>query len=146
MTRRRLRIGERVALVGVLAGLLAVLAVLPRPFSSPIRRVANYVTNGADPIWNSPAVDGAALRRGGRILPDSRAATYYIWTRPDPQLGHDLIGGSMLFFLPGRPAASPREARWVLSYEAPRRLPAGVRAVRSYTLGPHIYLFRVRPA
>ena len=140
MSRRTLRIG----VVAVLTVLTLALAVAPAPLGSPIRKLANYRADTRDPIFNSPAVEGSALRKGGRILPDSTSSTYYIYTRPDPQLGHDLIGASLLFFLPGRPVPSPAEARWVLSWDAPSRLPAGVDAVRTYRLGERIYLVRIR--
>ena len=56
----------------------------------------------------------ARMRRAGAILPDSRNVTYYIYTRPVPQLGHDLIGASLLFFLPAVAVPSPGDAEWVL--------------------------------
>ena len=87
---------------------------------------------------------GRAIRRAGAILPDSRGVTYYIHTRPVPQLGHDLIGAGLLFFLPAVPVPSPREAQWVLSYDAPTLLPKGVRAEKTYRVGERIYLIRVR--
>jgi hypothetical protein len=135
----------RAGIVTCLALLTLGLALAPRPLSSPIRRLANYRADSADPIYNWP-LDARAIRHGGAILPDSTRATYYIHTRPEPQLGHDLIGAGLLFFLPGLAVPDPREARWVLSYEAPTLLPAGVHALHVYRLGRRIYLVRVRPA
>jgi hypothetical protein len=135
----------RAALALLVVAAAAALAVAPRPLSTPIRKLANYRADTRDPIYNA-AVDGGALRRAGAILPDSSSTTYYIQTRPAPQLGHDLIGATLLFFLPARPVPSPREARWVFSYQAPSLLPRGVRALHTYDLGNRVYLVRVRPA
>lgn len=135
----------RAAIVALLVLLTAGLAVAPGRLSGPIRRLANYRADTRDPIYNA-RIDAAAIRRAGAILPNSRGVTYYIHTRPEPQLGHDLIGAGLLFFLPAVPVPSPREAQWVLSYEAPTLLPKSVRAERAYTLGPSIYLIRVRQA
>jgi hypothetical protein len=135
----------RLALVGLLTVLTVGVAVAPGRLSSPIRRVANYRADTRDPIYNAP-IDARAIRRAGALLPNSRGVTYYIHTRPEPQLGHDLIGAGLLFFLPAVAVPSPFQAQWVLSYEAPTLLPKGLRAVREYTLGKRIYLIRVRKA
>jgi hypothetical protein len=140
-----LSLRARLGLVALLALLTAGVAVAPGRLSGPIRRLANYDADTRDPIYNAP-LDPQAIRRAGAILPNSRSVTYYIHTRPEPQLGHDLIGAGLLFFLPAVPVPSPREAQWVLSYDAPTRLPKGVRAERSYTVGKRIYLIRVRQA
>ena len=135
----------RLGLVALLALLTLAVALTPGRLSGPIRRLANYRADTRDPIYNAP-VDRRAIRRAGAILPDSRGVTYYIHTRPEPQLGHDLIGAGLLFFLPAVPVPSPREAQWVLSYDAPTRLPKGVRGERTYRVGKRIYLIRVRQA
>jgi hypothetical protein len=137
----RLRLG----LVALLAFLTLAVALAPGRLSAPIRRLANYRADTRDPIYNA-RIDATAIRRAGALLPNSRGVTYYIHTRPEPQLGHDLIGAGLLFFLPAVPVPSPGEAQWVLSYEARTRLPKGVRAERAYTLGKRIYLIRVRHA
>jgi hypothetical protein len=137
----RLRLG----LVALLTLATVAVALAPGRLSAPIRRLANYRADTRDPIYNAP-LDAQAIRRAGALLPNSRGVTYYIHTRPEPQLGHDLIGAGLLFFLPAVPVPSPREAQWILSYEAPTRLPKGVRAERAYTLGKRIYLIRVRQA
>jgi hypothetical protein len=137
----RLRLG----LVGLLTLLTIAVALAPGRLSAPIRRLANYRADTRDPIYNAP-LDARALRRAGALLPDSRGVTYYIHTRPEAQLGHDLIGAGLLFFLPAVPVPSPFQAQWILSYEAPTRLPKGVRAERAYTVGRRIYLIRVRKA
>ena len=142
--RRRLRAGERAALLGLLAAATLGLALAPAPLGSPIRRLANYRPDTRYPIFNSPEVAATPLQRAGVIVPDSRDETYYIWTRPDPQLGHDLIGASLLWLLPARPVPKPSEARWVLSWDAPSRLPPGVVARRTYELGGQRYLVRIR--
>jgi hypothetical protein len=140
-----LSLRARLGLVAVLTLLTVGVALAPGRLSSPIRKLANYRADTRDPIYNYP-LDPRAIRRAAAILPDSRHATYYIHTRPEPQLGHDLIGAGLLFFLPAVPVPSPRKAQWVLSYEAPTLLPKGVRAARTYSVGHRIYLVRLRPA
>ena len=135
----------RLGLVALLTLLTVAVALAPGRISSPIRRLANYRADTRDPIYNAP-LDAQAIRRAGALLPNSRGVTYYIHTRPEPQLGHDLIGAGLLFFLPAVPVPSPREAQWVLSYEAPTLLPKGVRAEHAYNVGKRIYLIRVRRA
>jgi hypothetical protein len=135
----------RLGLVGLLTLLTVGVALAPGRLSAPIRRLANYRADTRDPIYNAP-LDARAIRRAGALLPNSRGTTYYIHTRPEPQLGHDLIGAGLLFFLPAVPVPSPFEAQWVLSYEAPSLLPKGLRAEREYTVGKRIYLIRVRRA
>ena len=133
---------------GLLAALALVtlgLALAPGRLGAPIRRLANYRADTRDPIYNWP-LDAAAIRRAGAILPNSDDATYYIHTRPEPQLGHDLIGAALLFFLPARATPDPQRADWILSYDAASRLPGGVHLLRTYELGKRIFLIRVRPS
>jgi hypothetical protein len=141
---RRLRPAERAALLGVLVAATLGLAVAPAPLGSPIRKLANYRADTRYPIFNSPDVAAPPLQRAGAIVPDSSRETYYIWTRKDPQLGHDLIGASLLWLLPARPVPSSFDAHWVLSWDAPTRLPPGVVARRTYALGGNRYLVRIR--
>jgi hypothetical protein len=119
------------------------LALAPGRLGAPIRRLANYDADTRDPIYNAP-IDAAAIRKAGTLIPDSRRETYYIYTRPEPQLGHDLIGAGLLFFLPALAVPDPNDALWILSYEAPSLVPRGVQAGRRYRLGPKIFLVRVR--
>jgi hypothetical protein len=140
-----LSLRARAAILSVLVLLTIGVALAPGKLSAPIRRLASYRADTRDPIYNA-SIDAAAIRRAGAILPNTRGVTYYIHTRPEPQLGHDLIGAGLLFFLPALPVPSPFEAQWILSYEAPTRLPRGVRAERAYRLGRRIYLIRVRQA
>lgn len=140
----QLSLRARLGIVAALAMLTLALALVPGRLSSPIRRLASYDADTSDPIYNWP-LDPHAIRRAGEILPNSKGTTYYIYTRPEPQLGHDLIGAGLLFFLPAVSVADPHEAGWVLSYQAKTLLPKGLRAERTYTLGEHIYLVRVRP-
>jgi hypothetical protein len=133
----------RVALLGACGLVTIALALAPGRLGAPIRRLANYAADSRDPIYNAP-VDAAAIRVAGALIPNSRRETYYIYTRPEPQLGHDLIGAGLLFFLPALAVPQPKDARWILSYEAPSLVPRGIRAGRSYRLGPKIFLVRVR--
>lgn len=134
----------RAAIAAVVAAVVGAVAFAPQPLSSPIRRVANYRADSANPIFNVP-LDAGALRRAGELIPDDARETWFVHTRPEPQLGHDLLGAGLLFFTPALPAADAARARWILSYEARTRLPAGVEAQRTYRLGDAVYLVRVRP-
>lgn len=138
-----LSLRARGALLAGCAVLTVALALSPGRLGAPIRRLANYRADTRDPIYNAE-IDAAAIRRAGALIPDSRHETYYIHTRPDPQLGHDLIGAGLLFFLPALAVPDPMHARWILSYEAQTLLPRGVRAGRIYRLGPRIFLIRAR--
>ena len=141
---RPLSLRVRATLLAALALVTLGLALAPGPLGAPIRKLANYDADTADPIYNWP-LDPRAIRRAGEILPNSSRVTYYIHTRPEPQLGHDLIGAGLLFFLPAVAVPDPADAQWVLSYEAETLLPQGVHALRTYRLGERIYLVRVRP-
>ena len=138
-----LSLRARGALLAACALVTTGLALAPGRLGAPVRRLANYRADSRDPIYNAP-IDPAAIRKAGALIPNSRRETYYIHTRPEPQLGHDLIGAGLLFFLPALAVPDPKDARWILSYEAPSLVPRGVRAGRSYRLGPKIFLVRVR--
>ena len=131
----------RAAVAAAVFALAGVLAVAPRPLSSPIRKVANYRADSREPIYNYP-LDGSALRRAGKIVSASGRTTYFIDTRPIPQLGHDLIGATLLFFLPARPVPSPRDADWILQYQSQTDKRWSAR--RTYDIGDGIRLLRVR--
>ncbi|MDX6507988.1 MAG: hypothetical protein QOG06_2632 [Gaiellaceae bacterium] len=137
-----LSLRARGALLTALTLAITVLAVAPGRLGTPIRRLANYRADTRDPIYNAP-LDAAAIRRAGELIPNSRRETYYIYTRPEPQLGHDLIGAGLLFFLPALAVPDPKDARWVLSYEAPTLLPRGLRPQRTYRLGRKVFLVRI---
>src|SRR5438874_2409383 len=137
-----LSLRARGALLTACALVTVVLALAPGRLGAPIRRLANYDADTHDPIYNAP-IDAAAIRNAGALIPNSGSETYYIYTGPNPQLGHDLIGAGLLFFLPALSVPHPEDARWILSYEAPSLVPRGVRAGHSYRLGPKIFLVRV---
>lgn len=137
-----LSIRVRGALVALVALATLGAAVAPGRVGSPVRRLANYRPDTRDPIYNAH-VDARAIRRAGDLLSTAPHATYFIYTGPYPQLGHDLIGAGLLFFTPARAVHDVRDAQWVLSYEAPRLVPRGVRARSVQTLGPHIFLVRI---
>ena len=95
----------RVAIAGAVFLVAGLLAAAPRPLSTPIRKVANYRADSREPIYNYP-LDGAAIRRAGKIVSASGRRTYYIRTRPIPQLGHGT--GSCSFASLSRSAACAR--------------------------------------
>jgi len=121
----RLSARGRALLVTALAALTVLVAVAPRPLSSPIARLANYDADGPLPIYNVP-IDDAALRRAGELLPDD--VTYYIHSRDEPGFtvfDHDLRGAAYLYLLPALPVQKPEDAEWLLSYRAEDPPPFG---------------------
>jgi len=104
----------------------------------PLSRLANYRADSADPIWDQPGTNGAALRTAAKLLPDD--TTYFVW----PRDVHDLDGAGFLLFTPAVPVSDPGEARWVLSYRQLPLVPPGVRPVRVRRLAPGIALVEVR--
>jgi hypothetical protein len=132
---------DRIVVVAVLAVLVALAAVTPR-LDSPMRRLANYDADPAAPV-TTVAVDLAAIRRAAKILP--AGTTYYLYVNDQSrgQLTHDLDGVARLYLLPSVPVLRPQDARWILSWMQPQRLPAGFDAQRSYRLAAGIYLVRV---
>jgi hypothetical protein len=130
----------RILVLCGLAVVTALLAVAPRPFSTPFRRLANYRSDGPNPLWDArPPLDSAAIRKAGELIP--HGATYWIYG-PGGQYVHDLQGAGLLFF-PALAVGSPKQAQYVFSYEQPRLLPQGVRAARVWQVGPRIYLVKL---
>ena len=133
---------SRLLLLAGLSAATALLALAPRPFSSPIARLANYNANSGDPTYDT-SVDAHALRRAAAILP--LGTTYAIWDDPaNAQLKADLRGAADLLFTPSLPVAEASRARWILSYDAPSLAPPGVVVARVVRLGPGIALVQVR--
>jgi hypothetical protein len=134
----------RILVVCALVAVTALLAVAPRPLSSPIAKLANYDADGPDPIWDvRPPLNGAAIRRAGELIPDG--TTYWIYG-PKEQYVHDLLGAGFVFFPTALAVAHPEDAQYVFSYEQGGPLPAGLRAERIWTVGPRIYLVKLRKA
>lgn len=131
----------RLLLAAVLGALVAVAAVTPQ-LESPMSRLANYDADSGAPV-TTVAVDVAAIRRAAAILPTG--TTYYLHVNDltNGQLTHDLDGVVRLYFLPSVPVSQLRDARWILSWQHPQRVPAGVRARRTYRVGNDVYLVRV---
>jgi hypothetical protein len=138
------------ARVGIVAGLIVITALIlvaPGPLGRYLRRTANVhadraYLNTPDPVWDAQ-VNGAAFRRAARILPPG--ATYYIYA-PTASLqlrAHDLPGAGLVFFSRALPVKHVRDASWILSYDAPRLLPAGVRAARVVRVAGGIRLIEV---
>jgi hypothetical protein len=126
------------ALLLALVVATAVLAVVPR---SPIARLANYDSDGPDPLYDAD-VDGKAIRRAGELIPED--ATYYIHTAPtDPLLIGNLKAAGQLFFAPALPVRDVARAEWIVSYQAPKLVPAGLHIGRAYRLGERIWLLEV---
>ena len=132
----------RILVVCALAAITTILAVAPRPLSSPIRKLANYKANGADPLWDArPVLDGAAIRRAGELIPDG--TTYWIYG-PGGQYVHDLQGAGFVFFPTALAVGTAREAEYVFSYQRSRLLPAGLVPRRVWQVGDRIFLVRVK--
>ncbi len=134
-----------------IAGGVAALAAAPA-LDGPISRLANYESDGPDPIWDVPGIDSAALRRAGELLPDD--ARYFLFTPPAGQdapyestlRAGNVLAGAFLFLAPAAQVRLPADADWVLSYQAPTLVPPGLRAERTVALGEGVFLVRVRRA
>ena len=133
----------RARLVLVLAIALAAVAglLVPSPAGSPLGRLAAVDADGSDPLWDTP-VDGAAVRRAGRLLPDD--ARYLIWAPgATPLLQGNLKAAAQLMLAPALPVQDPAAAEWVLSYGASPVVPPGVQAVETVALGNGVFLVRI---
>jgi hypothetical protein len=132
---------RRTALLVALAAATAVFATAPGWVGAPLRRLAAYHADGPDPLWDV-AVDGRALRRAGRLLPDR--TTYALYApAASPLLAGNLKAGAQLFFAPAFPVQSLTDARWLLSYHAGRVVPPGVAPGRVVRVGRGIYLVQL---
>jgi hypothetical protein len=115
--------------------------LVPSPADSPLGRVASVDADGPDPLWDTP-VDGEAVRRAGKLLPDG--ARYYVWApAASPLLQGNLKAATQLFLAPALPVRDPAAAEWILSYRASPTLPPGVPAEERLSVGPGVLLARV---
>jgi hypothetical protein len=122
----------RAALLGACALVVLLLALVPRPADAPLGRLANVESDGPDPRYDAP-LDGAAVRRAGRIVGDDE--TYAVFVRGgDPLLQGNLKAAAQLFLAPALPVQDLNRARWVLLYA---RSDPGLDAVR---LGGNLWL------
>lgn len=122
----------RAGLLGACAFAVVLLAVIPGPSDSPIGRLANVESDGPDPRYDV-ALDGAAIRRAGAIVPDD--ATYAVLAPgASPLLQGNLKAAAQLFLAPALPVQDRREADWIVVYDAPSGLRGGLRLGRRLTL------------
>jgi hypothetical protein len=106
----------RAALFGACSLVVLLLALVPRPADSPLGRLANVDGDGPDPRYDAP-LDGDAVRRAGRIVPDDD--TYGVVVRGgDPLLQGNLKAAAQLFLAPALPVQDLNRAQWVLLYAA----------------------------
>jgi hypothetical protein len=131
----------RATLAAFVLGVGAALFASPGRFPAQVRYLAGHTLDTPDPITTA-SVDTAALRRAAAILPPGSVYTIEVPAQP-LQLGADVRGVAHLFLLPSLEAADPAEARWVLRYGLPRRLPPGTRAVRSFSIGQDVALVEI---
>lgn len=104
----------RAALLGACALVVLLLALVPRPADAPLGRLANVDGDGPDPRYDAP-LDGDAVRRAGRIVPDDD--TYAVVVRGgDPLLQGNLKAAAQLFLAPALPVQDLNRAQWVLVY------------------------------
>jgi hypothetical protein len=140
----RLSLRARLALVAGFAAAVGVLAVAPRPFSAPIRKLANYRSDPPGPIFNVP-IDEQAIARAAAIMPRDSVYALVDGAPPSPGnpqtlLHHDLLGATYIQLLPAVPAVRLRDASWAIVYKQP--IPAGPVEAR-YPLGPRITLLKL---
>jgi hypothetical protein len=129
------------ALVVAATLLLGLGAVKAAPYPTKrLRWLVNYHTSSPDPFWDI-SVDGPAFRRAAADI--RRGDTYYLWyPASQPQYSHDLLGAGLLFLTPALPVQDPHDADWIVSYDAPRLTPPGIRAVSVVRLAKGIALVR----
>jgi hypothetical protein len=107
-----------------------------------IRFLGTYHTSSPDPLWDIP-VDGRAFRQAASYV--GRGDTYYLWyPAAQTQYSHDLLGAGYDFLTPALPVVKPQDADWIVSYDAPKLVPPGVRAGKAILLEKGIYLVRVK--
>jgi hypothetical protein len=132
---------REVALVLVLVAATAVVASVPG-LNTPVARLAAYEGDGPEPLYDA-ALDAAAIRRAGELLPDR--TTYSVYAPAvRPLLAGNLKAAAQLFLAPALPVHDLAQADWILSYGAPQPLPAGLRALRIHRLAPRVALVEVR--
>jgi hypothetical protein len=123
----------RAALVVPCVVVTLLLAVVPSPSDSPLGRLANVEGDGPDPRFDAP-LDGDALRRAGRLVPDDET---YIAVAPgaDPLVQGNLKAAAQLYLAPSLPVQSLERAQWALAYlEAAPDVPGR-------RLGSNLWLF-----
>jgi len=104
----------RAALLGACALVVLGFALVPRPADAPLGRLANVDGDGPDPRYDAP-LDGDAVRRAGRIVPEDD--TYAVVVRGgDPLLQGNLKAAAQLFLVPALPVQDLSRAEWVLLY------------------------------
>lgn len=112
----------RRTLVAALVAATAVAFLLPG-VGGPLQRLAKVDGDGPDPRYDI-AIDGAAIRRAARILPDD--ARYFVAVGGHDPLEHgNLKAAAQLFFAPALPVQDPAAAGWLLSYHEEPVVPAG---------------------
>ena len=133
-------LGRARAIAAAAAGAaILVLALVPSPAGSPLGRVANVDGESSDPTFDT-AVDAAALRRAGDLLP---AGSHYLLVTPgaSPLLQGNLLAATQLFLAAALPVQTPEAAEWALVYrDVGAGVPAGLRAARTTRIGRHVTL------
>jgi hypothetical protein len=136
-----LLVGTIVAGVTLLPPVNRLLAHLPQ-YGPMINRLLNRAVDPAEPP-TSRTIRFPALRAASRKLPSG--ATYYVNSRrSDPALVYTLRGVTALYLPASLPVSQPGYAEWILSYQAPRVVPSGLRAQRVFALGGGVYLVKVQ--
>jgi hypothetical protein len=115
------------------------LAPVPKLHGLYVRLVSPHA-DSPDPHYLT-AIDAAAMRRAGEVLPDD--ATVFVYTPNDPALRHNVMAGVRIFFTPAAVTDRARDAQWVFSYDTPQPLPPGVRSREVVPLGDQVRLARI---
>lgn len=135
----RLSTRDRAAVAAIVVVLVCIGGLLPH-VSSPIDRLINVKSNGAEPSYVNLR-DDAPLRDAARIIPNNPTATYFL--ESNSTFGLDLYGAAVLYFPPAREVGDIRLAQWIVAYGVKPDIPATVRIVRRDRLGPNLVLVRI---
>lgn len=143
----------RAAVAAATLAAVAIAGILPR-VSSPIHRLINVRSNGAQPSYVS-LLDDTPVREAARIINGDPKATYFV--ESESAYGLDLNGATHLYFPPALGVRDAQNVRWILTYHTELQLPQrlevawppqfedSMRVLRSYRLGPDAMLARVVP-
>jgi len=136
-----IRLWQRGAVALAVGAGVLVMAAAPVPkLHGLYTRLVSPHADRPDPHYGT-AIDAAAMRRAGDVLPDD--ATVFVYTPNDPAFRHNVMAGVRLFFTPAAVTDQARDAKWVFSYDTPQPVPPGVRAREVVPLADQVRLARI---
>ena len=128
----------RAALIGACTLVVVLLTLVPRPSDAPLGRLANVDGDGPDPRYDAP-LDGDAVRRAGRLVPDDETYALIV-LEGDPLLQGNLKAAAQLYLAPSLPVQDLQRAQWLVLYDDERPARGAVR------LGDKLWLVHARGA